>query len=73
VLTGGLYIGFDDRQSLSGKINYVLDHEMAGVMFWDFTGDISQAQVVQGEAGASAAYPEKSLIHHIAETLEESN
>ena len=70
VLSGDLFIGFDDRDSLTHKIIYVNEQEMAGVMFWDFPGDISQAQVEQGVAGAGTSYPEKSLIHHIAETLE---
>mgnify|MGYP001826818592 CR=1 FL=1 len=70
VLSGDLFIGFDDRNSLTDKLTYLTEQEMAGVMFWDFPGDISQAQVDQGVAGAGASYPEKSLIHHIAETLE---
>jgi len=68
VLTGDLFIGFDDRDSLADKMIYLTDHDMAGVMFWDFPGDISRAQIEQGVAGASDA--EKSLIHHIANTLE---
>jgi len=70
VLTGDLFIGFDDPYSLTDKINYLVDQELAGVMFWDFTGDLSQAQVDQGVAGAETSHPAKSLIHHIADTLE---
>jgi len=69
ILTGDLFIGFDNRDSLTDKMIYLTDHDMAGVMFWDFPGDISQAQLEQGVAGASDA--EKSLIHHIANTLED--
>jgi hypothetical protein len=39
-------------------------------MFRDFPGDISEAQVEQGIAGADSAYPARSLIHRIAEELE---
>jgi chitinase len=70
VLSGDLFIGFDDRDSLTDKMIYLTDQDMGGVMFWDFPGDISQAQVDQGIAGAGTSYPEKSLIHHVAETLE---
>lgn len=70
IMTGDLFIGFDDQGSLADKINYLVDYDMAGIMFWDFPGDISQAQVDQGVSGAVSNYPEKSLIHHIADTLE---
>ncbi len=70
ITTGDLFIGFDDKESLTDKINYLVDQDMAGIMFWDVTGDLSHAQVDQGMNGAAANYPAKSLIHHIAETLE---
>jgi chitinase len=71
ILQGDLFIGFDDRDSLTDKMIYLTEYDMAGVMFWDFPGDLSQAQVDQGIPGAAANHPEKSLIHHIAKTLED--
>jgi chitinase len=70
VLQDDLFIGFDDQQSLRKKMQYLVDQEMAGVMFWDFPGDISQAQIEQGVAGANDNYPSMSLIHEMAGTLE---
>jgi GH18 family chitinase len=70
ILKGDLFIGFDDRASIAEKMEYVVEEEMGGVMFWDFPGDVSLSLVEQGTAGAYAAYPEKSLIHQIADTLE---
>ena len=70
VLQGDLFIGFDDQQSLAKKMQYLVDQEMAGVMFWNFPGDISQAQIDQGLTGATDSFPSKSLIHNIAGTLE---
>jgi GH18 family chitinase len=69
-LDGDLFIGFDDPASIAGKMNYLVGNGMAGVMFWDFAGDLSEAQLEQGVAGADAAYPAKSLIHHLTNTLE---
>jgi chitinase len=70
ILQGDLFIGYDDQQSLRKKMQYLVDQNMAGVMFWDFPGDISQAQIDQGVTGANDSYPSMSLIHDIAETLE---
>lgn len=67
---GDLWIGFDDCRALSDKVAYIQDQGLGGVMFWDFPADLSQAQVDQGVAGAAAAYPEKSLVHSLAELLE---
>ncbi len=67
---GDLFIGFDDQQSVRKKMQYLVDQKMAGVMVWDFAGDISQAQIDQGVPGAAESYPSKSLIHDIAGTLE---
>jgi chitinase len=70
LLNGDLFVGFDNLRSVDEKVQYVVDEDLAGIMFWDFPGDISQAQVDQGIAGAEATYPAKSLIHRIAEGLE---
>jgi GH18 family chitinase len=70
LLSGDLFVGFDNLRSVDEKVRYVVDEDLAGIMFWDFPGDISQAQVDQGIAGAGSAYPARSLIHRIAEELE---
>jgi chitinase len=69
-LEGDLFIGFDDQTSVAGKMGYVVDQGLAGAMFWDLPGDLSQSLIDQGVAGAAAAYPAKSLIDHMATTLE---
>ncbi|MDX1402144.1 MAG: hypothetical protein R3245_09500, partial [Kiloniellales bacterium] len=56
--------------SISDKIDYLLGENLAGVMFWDMTGDLSRSLIDQGIAGASNAYPHYSLINHIASELE---
>ena len=35
----GEMISYDDEISVAGKCKYVLDHKMAGVMFWESTSD----------------------------------
>jgi GH18 family chitinase len=70
-LEGDLFIGFDDQTSMSGKMQYLVDQGLGGVMFWDFAGDLSQAQIDQGVSGAQQAYDAgKMLIHHLAGELE---
>jgi len=33
------FISYDDPESLKKKCEYVVDHKLAGVMFWEYTGD----------------------------------
>ena len=33
---GNLFIGFDDRQSVDEKLDYLVNEGMAGIMFWGF-------------------------------------
>jgi chitinase len=35
------FVSYEDPQSLALKCKYVLDHHLAGVMFWDYAGDPS--------------------------------
>jgi chitinase len=35
------FISYEDPESLALKCKYVLDHKLAGVMFWDYTSDPS--------------------------------
>jgi len=34
-----IFVSYEDPQSLALKCKYVLDHHLAGVMFWDYAGD----------------------------------
>ena len=38
-----IFVSYEDPESLSLKCKYVLDHHLAGVMFWDYAGDPSGA------------------------------
>jgi len=38
-----IFVSYEDPQSLALKCKYVLDHQLAGVMFWDYSGDPSGA------------------------------
>lgn len=33
------FVSYEDPESLSAKCKYVLSHHLAGVMFWDYSGD----------------------------------
>jgi chitinase len=33
------FISYDDPESLEKKCEYVLDHKLAGIMFWEYSGD----------------------------------
>lgn len=33
------FVSYEDPQSLAVKADYVLKHQLAGIMFWDYTGD----------------------------------
>ena len=38
-----IFVSYEDPQSLALKCKYVLDHHLAGMMFWDYAGDPSGA------------------------------
>jgi len=46
LLEGELFVGFDDGAAVAEKVRYVLDQELGGIMFWDFPGDLSPAQLL---------------------------
>jgi len=39
--TQKIFVSYEDPESLALKCKYVLDHKLAGVMFWDYSGDPS--------------------------------
>lgn len=34
-----IFVSYEDEESVAAKCRYVLDHKLAGVMFWDYSGD----------------------------------
>jgi chitinase len=36
-----IFVSYDDPQSMTLKCQYALDHKLAGIMFWDYSGDPS--------------------------------
>jgi chitinase len=41
--TSQIFLSYDDTQSMALKAQYALDHHLAGIMFWDYSGDPSGA------------------------------
>jgi chitinase len=42
----GIMIGYDDAESLRIKAEYVLEHRLGGVMFWELSGDDAKNTLV---------------------------
>jgi chitinase len=38
-----IFVSYDDPESMTLKCHYVLKHKLAGVMFWDYSGDSNHA------------------------------
>ena len=36
-----IFISYEDPESLAAKCKYVLDHKLAGIMFWEYASDPS--------------------------------
>lgn len=36
-----IFVSYDDPQSMALKCKYALDHQLGGIMFWDYSGDPS--------------------------------
>jgi chitinase len=45
--TSGVFWSFDDPRSLSVKMDYVKEHALRGVMFWELTGDDEKGSLVK--------------------------
>ncbi|MDF2698537.1 MAG: chitinase [Haloplasmataceae bacterium] len=39
IFNGDIFVSYDDPQSVEAKVNYVKEHHLAGVFFWQFKGD----------------------------------
>ncbi len=46
-----IFVSYEDAQSLAAKCRYVLDHRLAGVMFWDYEADSTEALLDAVDAG----------------------
>lgn len=42
-----LLVTFDDKRSVAEKTQYVIDHHMDGIMFWELTGDLPDNGLLQ--------------------------
>ena len=36
---GGHFVSFDDEESMSLKMEYIIENELGGAMFWEITAD----------------------------------
>ncbi len=42
------FVSFDDERSVASKARYILDHELAGAIVWDITGDCVESRQYRG-------------------------
>lgn len=40
------FISYDDPESLKWKANYVKEHDLKGVMFWELSGDDAEGSLI---------------------------
>src|SRR5271165_1727288 len=50
-----IFVSYEDPESLALKCKYVRDHHLAGMMFWDYSGDPSGALLSAIDAGLKIA------------------
>jgi chitinase len=43
--SGGMFITYEDQTSVRGKIQYLREKGLGGIMFWDLSGDIKDSSV----------------------------
>ncbi|NYF90496.1 GH18 family chitinase [Edaphobacter lichenicola] len=55
------FISYEDPESLKKKCEYVVDHKLAGIMFWEYSGDSANALLDSIDTG---------LQHHPATATE---
>jgi chitinase len=46
-----IFISYEDPESLAAKCKYVLDHKLAGIMFWEYSSDPSRILLKSIDAG----------------------
>ncbi|EAR10712.1 glycosyl hydrolase family 18 protein [Reinekea blandensis] len=58
--TGGVFLSTEDEQSMTAKVNYVIDQGVGGIMFWELAGDYdwnaSEGEYYIGDTLTSIAY-----------------
>ena len=45
------FISYDDAESIQHKLDYIVDHDLGGIMFWELSGDDDQHSLVHQMAG----------------------
>ncbi|MBU4200864.1 MAG: hypothetical protein KKE37_12590 [Verrucomicrobia bacterium] len=38
-LNNGMFITYDDPESIQGKVSFVREHHLGGIMIWELSGD----------------------------------
>jgi chitinase len=52
-----IFVSYEDPESLAAKCRYVLDHHLAGIMFWDYENDPSGALLDAIDSGLKLSAP----------------
>jgi chitinase len=52
-----VFVSYEDPESLAKKCSYILDHKLAGVMFWDYAGDPTGALLNALDTGLNQGHP----------------
>jgi len=56
-LDAQIFISYEDPESLAAKCKYVLDHNLAGVMFWEYSSDPAGSLLQSIDTGLHRAAP----------------
>ena len=41
------WISYDDTESIGHKLDYIIDHDLGGIMFWELSGDTDDHDLVR--------------------------
>jgi chitinase len=55
-----IFVSYEDTESLALKSRYVIDHHLAGIMFWDYDGDSTGVLLDAIDAGLAQIAPAKT-------------
>ena len=56
-----IFVSYEDPESLAHKAKYVLDHHLAGIMFWDYASDPSGALLDAIDGGLHLSTTAKTM------------
>jgi chitinase len=56
-----IFVSYEDPESLAGKCRYVIDHHLAGMMFWDYASDPSDTLLDAIDAGLQMGAAHRGL------------